>query len=256
MNDITSLPPLDAALAALFADEAKENVVSDHARVTVLRGLEHALLLAPAVAASTGLGATVGAATATAATGSAAMTAGAGGFTAKAVVGIAAVAFGAGSLGTHTLETRVAPRFSERVQNAPIAPATEPTPAATQDAGAESDAGADATPDASPIPLAKVAANTAAPSGISVISTLAAEREVLDVGRAALARGRAKDALEAAKNHAKQFPSGQLVEEREVLAIQALRLQGSKTEASARAAAFVKRYPSSIYASALEEPKE
>ena len=235
MNDSSLLEPLDETLASLFAEEALQNVVSDHARVAVLRGLEHALLLAPAVAASTSL---------VAAGGGAAV---ASGFTAKAVAGIAAVAFGAGGLGTHIVEQHRAPLATEQVQSAVVLPAATPPVAGD----------ANVTMDAAFSTVVKPAAAATAPANSALagsVSTLAAERELLDVGRAALARGRGEDALAAAKSHAKEFPAGQLAEEREVLAIQALRVSGKKAEASGRAAQFAKRYPESIYAAALEEP--
>lgn len=245
MNDVAQLAPLDESLAALFAEEAVQNVVSDHARVAVLRGLEHALLLAPAVAASTVATAT-GAVAGASAAGDAARASTAG-FTAKAVVGIAAVAFCAGGLTAHAVEQARAPVDTEQVQSAPVV-ARAAAPLA-EDASIRFDAAPSVTIKPA---AASTTAAIAAPS--ATLSSLAAERELLDVGRAALARGRGEDALAAAKNHAKQFPSGQLSEEREVLAIQALRVSGKKPEAAARAALFAKRYPQSIYAGALEEP--
>lgn len=247
MSQDLELPGLDEDLKALFAEERTQNAVSDHARVTVLRGLEHALLLAPAVAASGG--ATTAAAGA-AATSAAATTVGTG-FGAKAVAGIAAAAFGVGVAATHVVEQAAGPRHQEApvvVQASP--PSAEPLSATGSDAQALSDAQGPIPP---PPSTSRAPATT--PS-LGAASTLARERELLDVGRAALARGRGDDALAAAKEHAKYFPSGQLAEEREVLAIQALRLAGRNADAKARAALFAKRFPASIYAAAVEEPKE
>ena len=75
---------------------------------------------------------------------------------------------------------------------------------------------------------------------------LAAEQAVLDVGRTALGRGDADNALSATAEHAKKFPRGALSEEREAIAVQALALGGKKEEAKARAERFKKAHPESI----------
>lgn len=78
------------------------------------------------------------------------------------------------------------------------------------------------------------------------IRDLAAEQAVLDVGRTALGRGDADNALAATAEHAKKFPRGALSEEREAIAVQALALGGKKEEAKARAERFKKAHPESI----------
>lgn len=76
--------------------------------------------------------------------------------------------------------------------------------------------------------------------------TLAQERALVEGARSALARGRPADALVAADRHAKEFPRGQLVEEREVLAITALISLGRTGEAGTRRVAFFKKFPNSL----------
>jgi hypothetical protein len=49
-----------------------------------------------------------------------------------------------------------------------------------------------------------------------------------------------------------KFPHGQLAEEREVLAVQALVALGQGVDAKARAARFQKAYPASMFASTVE----
>jgi hypothetical protein len=82
--------------------------------------------------------------------------------------------------------------------------------------------------------------------------TLAAERTLLDVARAALSRGEAASAVEAAQRHAAEFPSGQLAEEREAILIRALIQAGDVDDARARAARFHVRYPASIFGRAID----
>ena len=75
--------------------------------------------------------------------------------------------------------------------------------------------------------------------------SLARERTLLDMARTALSRGDASGALGSLDTHAREFPSSQLAEEREVLAIQALASAGRASEARKRAAAFRTRFVNS-----------
>ena len=75
---------------------------------------------------------------------------------------------------------------------------------------------------------------------------LARERSLVDRARSALARGDAAGALASADEHRKAFPRGQLAEEREVVAIQALAAAGRSEEAGTRAGTFRKAHPSSL----------
>jgi len=96
-------------------------------------------------------------------------------------------------------------------------------------------------------PLPSASARAAGPPPPIVgRGTLAQERELVEGARAALTRGRAGDALAAADRHGKEFPRGQLAEEREVLAITALIALGRLQEAEMRRARFMKTFPSSL----------
>lgn len=72
------------------------------------------------------------------------------------------------------------------------------------------------------------------------------EAELLEQARAAL-RGDPARALARANEHRRRFPRGVLVQEREVIAIQALRHLGRAAEAEQRAAAFEKSFPGSAF---------
>jgi hypothetical protein len=78
------------------------------------------------------------------------------------------------------------------------------------------------------------------------------ERELLDVARSAMSHGRPQDAIAAAKRHEKRWPKGYLVEEREVVWIQALVATGEYDEAKTHAASFHKKFPRSALTSAVD----
>jgi hypothetical protein len=82
---------------------------------------------------------------------------------------------------------------------------------------------------------------------------LAAERALLEVARTALAQRDGAAALTSLDRHAQRFPSGQLREEREALAVQALASQGRATEARARAERFKKAYPASMFTPVVDQ---
>jgi len=85
---------------------------------------------------------------------------------------------------------------------------------------------------------------------------LEAERIMLQRARAQLAAGDGKTALGAIERHARRFPGGALVEEREALAVRALLLTANHEAARARGAQFRRRYPQSIYLPAVEQALE
>jgi hypothetical protein len=82
---------------------------------------------------------------------------------------------------------------------------------------------------------------------------LARERTLLDMARTALSRGDTAAALSAVDSHAREFPSSQLAEEREVLAIQALASASRTAEARRRGAAFRASFPKSALLPIVEE---
>ncbi len=86
----------------------------------------------------------------------------------------------------------------------------------------------------------------------ATVDTLGKERVVLDVARSAIGAKDWSQALAAVASHEAQFPSGQLVEERETLAIQALVGAGRKDEAKRRVASFVSRFSDSPVRASLE----
>lgn len=75
---------------------------------------------------------------------------------------------------------------------------------------------------------------------------LSAERTIIERARSALARGDGEAALVAAAQHEREFAKGQLAEEREVLAVQALVTAGRVQEATERGARFRRAFPNSL----------
>lgn len=77
------------------------------------------------------------------------------------------------------------------------------------------------------------------------------EAELLEQARSALKADPAR-ALARANQHAARFPGGALVQEREVIAIKALRQLGRTAEADKRSEAFAKAFPGSAFARKLK----
>lgn len=116
-----------------------------------------------------------------------------------------------------------------------------------------------AAPNAETAPPAEVTPSKVAPpphasskSPERRVDNLDAERSLLDVARRALAEGKPADALAPLVAHARRFPNGFLVEEREALAINALVGSERYEEARVRAAEFLRRFPGSLLRSSVE----
>jgi outer membrane protein assembly factor BamD (BamD/ComL family) len=92
---------------------------------------------------------------------------------------------------------------------------------------------------------------TAAVSGKD--QSLAAERNLIEMARTALARGRIDGALATLHRHARRFAKGQLAEERDSLYVQALVAKGDFAQARERATRFRRQHPSSLFQAAVEQ---
>lgn len=87
------------------------------------------------------------------------------------------------------------------------------------------------------------------------VSTMAAERQLLDAARTALARGEPRSGVVFLTKHAKQFPKGTLAEEREALHVRILVAMGDNDSAVAHAESFREHYPNSIFMPVIERAK-
>jgi hypothetical protein len=160
--------------------------------------------------------------------------------TAKALLAAAIVASGAAGAGLHaTLAPPPPPRIVtiDRPLPAP-SPSCEPAP----------------TPTLPPAPalapaFAPAPALTPAPAPAPQLD---AERALLDDARAALTRGEATRSLEDLTRHEKTYPTPMLGEERDALRVEALVKAGRYEEARARADAFRKSAPKSLFLSAVD----
>jgi outer membrane protein assembly factor BamD (BamD/ComL family) len=83
--------------------------------------------------------------------------------------------------------------------------------------------------------------------GVLGSGDLARQRLLLEQARVALSRGDAATALAGLAEHERLYPQSQLVEERELLRIQALQRAGDYAEVRHRAAAFEEKFPKSMF---------
>jgi len=102
-------------------------------------------------------------------------------------------------------------------------------------------------------PAPPLAGSTATPAfAATKDALLGAETALIDMARTAVARGKGDAALRPLERHAREFPRGTLVEDREWLWIQALQLTGRTDDARDRAARFRAAFPRSMYLLALD----
>jgi hypothetical protein len=213
------------------------------------------------LAAKLGVAAGVGAATALGAgTASAKVGAGAGAGTAASAAGVAAKTgiglklAGAlvlvGAVGTSAV---VVSRTAEQTPQRPVGIVATVAPVPSTVSSATSPLSDRPTAD-EPTPAPSASAAPPKPSLAPAPSAdLGPQAEVRLLERAQDAlRSRPADALSLADEHARQFPRGMLVQEREVIAIEALMKTGRTNEAKARAARFKARFPGSSHTRRIE----
>jgi len=93
----------------------------------------------------------------------------------------------------------------------------------------------------------------AAPRRGPVASNLDAESALLRRAREEFEHGDPKAALDDIALLAARFPRGELIQEREVVAIKALLAQGQSSAATTRTADFLRTHPRSPYANSLRQ---
>lgn len=188
-----------------------------------------------------------------AATPATAATQGSGHAPAPAKAGVSAVKLVAMLAALATAATMVAMGFMfvgrTRDARPPVGTPSAPTPprqgdrvaAPASTAAAPADEAAPAAPAPDRAPHMPRGRHDAAPSA----ATRERETRLLDEARGAMHRGDAATALRRLDEHRRLFPTGDLEEDRELLAIEALLVAKQDAAAAARAAAFLRRHPES-----------
>lgn len=237
-------PPLDADLAALFAEERASYTFDDARLAKLARRVETSVAIgarAPEIEAPK---APPNEPRAPSPPPGVALW--------KAAIAVA-LAFGLGvaagaSRGSLRSPSEAADAGSLPAPTATTTTTTSALPGALSPSASAPEPAVDAAPRPNTSSPSPDAATKAAPSATS---TLAEEQALVDRARAALSRGRPKDALAAVTEHERRFGRGRLAEEREILAIQALAADGRTAEARARAARFRTTFPKSLFLPSL-----
>jgi hypothetical protein len=165
--------------------------------------------------------------------------------TAKALIAASLVVGGIAGAGLHATLAPPPPArivYIDRPISTP-APTPEPAPAPTP--------APSLTPPPTPtLPLTPAPPPTPAPA-LAPAPQLDAERSLLDDARSALTRDEATRALDDLARHEKTYSPPMLGEERDALRVEALVKAGRYEEARARADAFRKSAPKSLFLSAV-----
>lgn len=126
-------------------------------------------------------------------------------------------------------------------------PSIEPRPVDPVDAPKPLTLSVDELPSAAP------SATAVAPRTSAKAPAESAGSELALVNRAQVALGSdPQRALSLTSEHARAYPNGEFVQEREVIAVEALSRLGRKEEARGRARSLVQRFPRTPYAARLE----
>ncbi len=206
---------------------------------------------------SSGVG-VAGASQAGAAVGAKAATAGGLSVAAK-VIGVGAIV-ATGSAGLWMLQTEPEPPRAvtpieapaQVVESAPVAPALEPKSEPEPEAAGVESEGADVLAERERLrPVEKKAPRPASVKQ-PVQST---ELGLLGPARQAL-KNNPRRALSLAKQHERQYPRGQLAQEREVIMIEALKRLGQKDQATSRGKQFEEQFPESAHQKKVHDSLE
>jgi len=129
---------------------------------------------------------------------------------------------------------------------------SDPAPAAAVDTGAEVVATTSSAPVAAPPATSRPAPRSPGKTDATVTTgedtSLSAELAIVRRVRAALERDDATAALAAIAEHERRFATGQLVEERKSLRVEALCRAGKPAQARAEATTFLREHPGSAHA--------
>ena len=168
-------------------------------------------------------------------------------------VALAFAAGGGAGAGLHAILTRRAPDVRSMPSTTPAGATVLPSHAAPEAPAVAPDS-IPSAPAASSVVHSLGAARPVLRPAVTpgTASSLPVERALLDAARTALEQGDATRALALTEDHASRFPHGQLGEEREALAIQALVLEGRYDLARSRAERLRAASPNSLFLPAVD----
>jgi hypothetical protein len=167
-------------------------------------------------------------------------------------VGVAALAIGAGALLVSTFGARKpsAPVNGTAVNGVRVVPPSAGSP--SQPSAPVEVSPTPGSAEAAPAPASVEASSSPAPAARNAAPAAAeSEASFLERARATLATNPTR-ALALANLHRSRYPSGVLAQEREVIAIEALKRLGRADEAARRSGDFKSRYPGSAYGRKLD----
>jgi RNA polymerase sigma factor (sigma-70 family) len=144
-------------------------------------------------------------------------------------------------------------RGTPLVEPKPLVSKDDAAPPDTQSSPERQSAPESASPEEpAPVPRRNAASSRAARQTLSVEASVKAEAELLHRARSALKKN-PEEALSLTEEHETSYPAGVLAEERDFIAINALKRMGREEEACERAARFIAAHPKAAQASALAE---
>lgn len=104
-----------------------------------------------------------------------------------------------------------------------------------------------------PVPPSVVVRVPGAPAIAGRDKRLEAERKLIEMARTALARGQTDGALATLHRHQRQFPQGELAEERDSLWVAVLVARGDHEQARALGLRFRAHYPHSLFGPSVDQ---
>jgi hypothetical protein len=150
-------------------------------------------------------------------------------------------------------EARHSKQMAEHAAHLMPLPAAAPEPSKAEPVAAAKPAEPEAKPAAEDSAAEEKPAEPEDPKARALAARTAAEQALLDEARAQLAADNATAALGTLDRMKKRFARGTLVQERELLRIEAYKARGQMPAAKRAARKFVKAYPESPHLGELEE---
>ncbi|MEZ4221188.1 MAG: hypothetical protein R3B13_09670 [Polyangiaceae bacterium] len=152
-----------------------------------------------------------------------------------------------------TTPPRLTPAIPIVTQSAPAGELVAPRPSAEGAAEVTAPPSAEvAVSSGEAPPIAHSATRGSAPGSSEAAATKPSESSLLDAARRALSSNPAQ-ALALTRRHQQLYPQGVLAQEREVIAMEALKRQGNEAAVRQRAAAFERSFPASPHKKKIGE---